>query len=47
VGEELYAAGAQMTNKRHYLVSLVAHDVLRVILILAIFGSAILAFLGR
>ncbi len=47
VGEELYAAGAQMSNKRHYLVSLVAHDILRVILILAIFGSAILAFLGR
>jgi hypothetical protein len=47
VGEELYAAGAQMTNKRHYVVSLVAHDILRAILILAIFGSAILAFLGR
>jgi hypothetical protein len=47
VGEELFAAGAQMTNKRHYLVSLVAHDILRVILILAIFGSAILAFLSR
>jgi hypothetical protein len=47
VGEELYAAGAQMTNTRHYLVSLVAHDILRVILILAIFGSAILALVSR
>jgi hypothetical protein len=47
VGEELYSAGAQMTNKRHYLVSLVAHDILRLVLIVAIFGSAILAFLGR
>ncbi len=40
VGEELYAAGAQITGKRHYLVSLVAQDILRVILVLAILGAA-------
>ena len=45
VGEELYAAGAQMTEKRPYLVSLVAQDILRVILILAILGSAVMAFM--
>lgn len=46
VGEELYAAGAQMTGERRYLVSLVAQDVLRVVLALAILGLAALAFLG-
>jgi len=46
VGEELYAAGAQMTGERRYLVSLVAQDILRVILVLVILGAAVLAFLG-
>lgn len=46
VGEELYAAGAQMTGERHYLVSLVAQDVLRVVLVLAILGAAGLALLS-
>jgi hypothetical protein len=46
VGEELYAAGAQMTGERRYLVSLVAQDILRVILVLAILGSVVLTFLN-
>lgn len=51
-GEELYAAGAQMTGERRYLISLVAQDVLRVILVLvilvlAIQGAAGLASLGN
>lgn len=46
VGEELYAAGAQMTGERRYLVSLVAQDVLRVILVLVILGAVVLASLG-
>ena len=46
VGEELYAAGAAMTGERRYLVSLVAQDILRVILVLIILGAAVLAFLG-
>jgi hypothetical protein len=46
VGEELYAAGAQMTGERRYLVSLVAQDILRVILALAILGAAGLALLS-
>ena len=46
VGEELYAAGAQMTGERRYLVSLVAQDVLRVILVLVILGAAGLALLS-
>jgi len=46
VGEELYTAGAQITGERHYLVSLIAQDILRVILVLIILGAAGLAFLG-
>lgn len=46
VGEELYAACAQMTGKRPYLVSLVAQDILRLVLVLAILGSAVIAFLS-
>ncbi len=46
VGEELYAAGAYTTGERRYLVSLVAQDVLRVILVLVILGMAVLAFVG-
>lgn len=33
VGEELYAAGAQMTGKRRYMISLRAQNILRLILI--------------
>jgi hypothetical protein len=47
MGEELYAAGAQVTEERPYLVSLVAQDILRVILVLAIFGSTVLALLSN
>ena len=46
VGEELYAAGAQMTGERRYLVGLVAQDVLRVILALTIVGAAVLGFVS-
>ncbi len=46
VGEELYAAGAYTTGERHYLVSLVAQDIMRVILVLVILGAAVLAFVG-
>lgn len=44
-GEELYAAGAQLTGDRRYLVSLVAQDVLRVILVLIILGASFVALL--
>ena len=46
VGEELYAAGAQITGERRYLVGLVAQDILRVVLVLVILGAAALAFAG-
>ncbi len=46
VGEELYAIGAHTTGKRHYLASLVAQDVLRVILVLIIIVTAILEMTG-
>ena len=45
-GEELYAIGALMTGKRRYLASLVAQDILRVILALVILVTAVLTFLG-
>jgi hypothetical protein len=47
VGEELYAIGAHMTGKRRYLASLVAQDILRVILALVIVVTAVAAFLGN
>jgi hypothetical protein len=46
MGEELYAAAAQMTGKRRDLVSLATQDILRVILVLVIVGGAVLAYLG-
>lgn len=46
VGEELYAAGAQMTDERRYVLGLVAQDILRVILVLIILGAAGVAFLS-
>lgn len=45
-GEELYAAGAQMTEERRYVIGLIAQDILRVILVLVILGTAVLAFLN-
>jgi hypothetical protein len=45
IGEELYAAGAQMTDEKRYRVSLVVEDVLRVLLILSILLVSVLAFL--
>jgi hypothetical protein len=46
VGEELYAAGAYMTGERRGLISLVAQDILRVILVLVILGAVGQAFLS-
>jgi hypothetical protein len=46
VGEELYAAGAQMTGEWRYLASLVAQDILRVILVLVILGAAVVALVS-
>jgi hypothetical protein len=46
VGEELYAAGAQMVEKRRYTISLQAQDVLRLILVGFIAVIAVLAFVG-
>lgn len=45
VGEELYASGAQLTGERRYLVGLLAQDILRVILALAILVTAGIALL--
>jgi hypothetical protein len=43
IGEELYTAGAQMTTERHYLISLTAQDMLRLIVVLTILLSAAMA----
>ncbi len=45
VGEELYAAGAQMTEKRRYTISLQAQDILRLALAAFIAMAATLALL--
>lgn len=45
MGEELYAAGAQMTEERRYRVSLAAQDLLRLIVVGAIVAMAVLTFL--
>jgi hypothetical protein len=45
VGEELYAIGAQVTEKDKYTTSLVAEDILRVIIALAILAAAVSAFI--
>ncbi|MBN1810697.1 MAG: hypothetical protein JXA14_02560 [Anaerolineae bacterium] len=47
VGEELYAAGAQMTEKRRYTISLQAQDILRLVLAGFIIMTATLALLAR
>jgi hypothetical protein len=46
VGEELFAAGAQMTEKRRYTISLQAQDILRLILAGFIAMTAVLALLA-
>jgi hypothetical protein len=46
VGEELYAIGAQVTQEKRYLTSLLAEDVLRFVLALAILGAAALALIS-
>jgi hypothetical protein len=46
VGEELYAAGAQVTDEKKYTTSLIAEDILRFILVLAIVGTAVVALVG-
>jgi hypothetical protein len=43
-GEELFAAGAQLTGERRYLIGLLAQDILRAILALIILGAAGIAF---
>lgn len=45
VGEELYAAGAQLTQKEKYTTSLITEDILRVLVTVAILGAAILALI--
>lgn len=47
VGEELYAAGAQMTEKKRYTISLQAQDILRLILAGFIIMTAALALLAK
>jgi hypothetical protein len=47
VGEELYAAGAQMTEKRRYTISLQAQDILRLVLAAFIVMTAALALLAK
>jgi hypothetical protein len=44
IGEELYAAGAQMTQEKRYVVSLLVEDVLRILLVLSILLVSVLAF---
>ncbi|MFO7741068.1 MAG: DUF6754 domain-containing protein [Anaerolineae bacterium] len=43
VGEDLYAIGAQVTEKGKYTTSLIAEDILRLVVALAILGAAALA----
>ncbi len=46
VGEELYASGAQLTEKKRFVTSLITEDILRFVLALAILGTAALALIG-
>lgn len=46
VGEELFAAPAQITGQRRYLLSLMAQDVIRLLIVLAIVGSALFSLLA-
>ena len=47
VGEELFAAGAQTSGERRYLVSLTVQDMLRAIVVLAILGSTVMALVPK
>jgi hypothetical protein len=46
VGEELYAAGAQITEQKRFLTSLFTEDILRCVLVLAILVIAFAAAIG-
>jgi hypothetical protein len=46
VGEELYAIGAEITGEQKYVTSLMAQDVLRLLLALAIVVASVLALVG-
>ncbi len=46
VGEELYAAGAQVTDEKKYTTSLIGEDILRFMLVLVILGTAVLALIA-
>lgn len=46
LGEELYAIGAQITEKDKYRTSLIAEDILRFVVALAIVGAAALALIS-
>lgn len=46
VGEELYAIGAQVTAKDRYTTSLIVEDILRFVVVLAILGAAVWAFIA-
>jgi len=45
MGEELYAAGTQVTKREKYVTSLVTEDILRFVLTLVILGTAVLALI--
>ncbi len=47
MGEELYALGAQMTDKEKFSNSLVAQDIVRVAVAVTVLGASVLALLGR
>jgi hypothetical protein len=46
VGEELYAAGAELTERKGFATGLITEDILRFVLVLAILGTAVLALIG-
>jgi hypothetical protein len=46
IGEELFAVGAQLTTGPGRLAGLMAEDLLRIVLIVAIVGAAVAAFFG-
>ena len=46
LGEELYAAGAQLTDEKRFAVSLLAQDILRGLLVVMIVLGAIVALIG-
>ncbi len=47
VGEDLYAAGAQLSEKEEYATGLIAQDVLRILLTLIILSLAAVALVAR